>query len=125
MSMSWRVNPGKHWMGDEHPLDRERRGKIAAIGSMFGAVLASFCCLGPLILVTLGASGAWIGNLAALSAYQPAFTTATFVLLGIGFWGVYGSQRRTCDQTAPAGHLFPDRSYRQFSGRRRCCFFWR
>ncbi|MDD9396437.1 mercuric transporter MerT family protein, partial [Staphylococcus aureus] len=27
------------------------------------AVLASACCLGPLVLVALGFSGAWIGNL--------------------------------------------------------------
>ena len=78
----------------------ERQGNIAAIGGMLGAVLVSSCCLGPLVLVTLGASGAWIGNLTALSAYQPVFATAAFVLLVIGFWGVYGSQRRTCDQTA-------------------------
>jgi mercuric ion transport protein len=79
----------------------ERQGNIAAIGGMLGAVLVSSCCLGPLVLVTLGASGAWIGNLTALSAYQPVFATAAFVLLVIGFWGVYGSQRRACNQTAP------------------------
>jgi mercuric ion transport protein len=27
------------------------------------ALLASSCCLGPLVLLRLGVSGAWIGNL--------------------------------------------------------------
>lgn len=62
-----------------------------------GAVLASSCCIGPLVLVTLGASGAWIGNLTALKAYQPIFVTVTLALLGLGFWQVYGKRKPTCD----------------------------
>jgi len=37
------------------------------------AVLASSCCLGPLVLVMLGFSGAWIGSLSALEPYRPLF----------------------------------------------------
>jgi len=37
-------------------------GVLAAGG--IAAILASTCCLGPLVLVLLGFSGAWIGNLA-------------------------------------------------------------
>jgi len=37
------------------------------------AILASTCCLGPLLLVMLGFSGAWIGNLAVLEPYRPFF----------------------------------------------------
>ncbi len=40
--------------------------RIAATGSVIGAVLASSCCIVPLLLVTLGVSGAWIGSLSAL-----------------------------------------------------------
>ena len=40
------------------------RGPLAAGG--VAALLASACCLGPLVLITLGVSGAWISNLAAL-----------------------------------------------------------
>jgi mercuric ion transport protein len=36
-------------------------------------LLASACCLGPLVLVLVGISGAWISNLAALQPYQPLF----------------------------------------------------
>jgi mercuric ion transport protein len=40
------------------------RGALATGG--LAAILASTCCLGPLVLVALGVSGAWIGNLTLL-----------------------------------------------------------
>jgi mercuric ion transport protein len=45
------------------------------------AILASTCCLGPLVLVTLGFSGAWIGNLSALEPFRPLFIGAALVAL--------------------------------------------
>ena len=47
------------------------RGALAVGG--FAAILASTCCLGPLVLITLGFSGAWIGNLSGLEPYRPIF----------------------------------------------------
>jgi len=44
-----------------------------AAGGVIGAVLASSCCIAPLVLLTLGVSGAWIGNLTALEPYKPVF----------------------------------------------------
>ena len=38
--------------------DNAPRKGIAATGSVIGAVLASSCCIVPLLLVTLGVSGA-------------------------------------------------------------------
>ncbi len=55
------------------------RGVLAAGG--LAAVLASTCCLGPLVLVTLGFSGAWIGNLTALEPYRPIFIGVALVAL--------------------------------------------
>lgn len=52
------------------PPQAGRRGLLA--GGV-AALLASTCCLGPLILITLGFSGAWIGNLTALEPYRPVF----------------------------------------------------
>ena len=51
------------------------RGALAAGG--LAAILASTCCLGPLVLITLGFSGAWIGNLTALEPYRPIFIGGT------------------------------------------------
>lgn len=55
------------------------KGTLAAGG--LAATLASTCCLGPLILVTLGFSGAWIGNLTRLEPYRPVFIGAALVAL--------------------------------------------
>lgn len=76
---------------------QKRQGNTAAVGSVIGAVLASSCCVGPLVLITLGASGAWIGNLTSLKAYQPIFVLVTLVFLGLGFWQIYGKAERPCD----------------------------
>jgi mercuric ion transport protein len=45
------------------------------------AILASTCCLGPLILVMLGFSGAWIGNLTLLEPYRPFFIGGALLAL--------------------------------------------
>ncbi|MFM0268203.1 mercuric ion transporter MerT [Paraburkholderia sediminicola] len=58
---------------------RKGRGALAAGG--LAAILASTCCLGPLVLVALGVSGAWIGNLTLLEPYKPVFIGAALVAL--------------------------------------------
>jgi len=55
------------------------RGALAAGG--LAAILASTCCLGPLVLIALGFSGAWIGNLTVLEPYRPIFIGAALVAL--------------------------------------------
>ena len=55
------------------------RGPLAAGG--VAALLASACCLGPLVLITLGVSGAWISNLAALEPYRPLFIGVALVAM--------------------------------------------
>ncbi len=77
--------------------DRDAKKRIAATGSVIGAILASSCCIVPLVLVTLGASGAWIGNLTVLEPYKPFFATVTFVFLGFGYWQVYRKREEACE----------------------------
>jgi mercuric ion transport protein len=64
----------------------------AAIGSFLAAVAASSCCLLPVVLFTLGASGAWIGTLVRLAPLQPYFIAAAIACLGAGYWLVYRSR---------------------------------
>lgn len=61
------------------PEPPQGRGALAAGG--LAAILASTCCLGPLVLVTLGFSGAWIGSLTLLEPYRPIFLGAALVAL--------------------------------------------
>ncbi len=56
-------------------------GRVALMTGGLAATLASTCCLGPLALVALGFSGAWIGNLTALEPYRPIFIGAALVAL--------------------------------------------
>ena len=56
-------------------------GRTALFTGGVAAILASTCCLGPLVLVALGFSGAWIGNLTALEPYRPIFLAAAVVAL--------------------------------------------
>lgn len=59
----------------------DRRGGGALFVGGVAAILASTCCLGPLLLVALGFSGAWIGNLTLLEPYRPVFLCAAAVAM--------------------------------------------
>ena len=63
------------------------RGALAAGG--LSAILASTCCLGPLVLVSLGFSGAWIGNLTVLEPYRPLFIGAALVALFLAWRRIF------------------------------------
>ena len=59
----------------------DRKGATALFAGGVAAILASTCCLGPLVLVSLGISGAWIGNLTVLEPYRPIFIGAALIAL--------------------------------------------
>ncbi|MEX2480740.1 MAG: mercuric transporter MerT family protein [Gammaproteobacteria bacterium] len=80
--------------------DREGAGRTQgwfATGGVVGALLASSCCIAPLLLLTLGVSGAWIGKLTALEPYKPAFLGVALVFIGLGFYQVYFKPRPVCE----------------------------
>ena len=77
------------------PTHEPRKGLLAA-GGMLGAILASACCIGPLVLVTLGVSGAWIGTLTKLEPFKPYVATLTLGLLALGFRQVYFAPKKDC-----------------------------
>jgi mercuric ion transport protein len=81
-------------MNDQTQRKSER---FWAVGGAFGALLASSCCIAPLLLVTLGVSGAWIGNLTALEPYKPYFIGITVIFLALGFWHVYFRKAVACE----------------------------
>lgn len=77
--------------------EKQRTGLLAA-GGVVGAILASACCVVPLLLVTLGISGVWIGNLTALEPYKPYVASVTIGLIGLGFWRVYFQPKPACEE---------------------------
>ena len=67
------------------------RGALAVGG--LAAILASTCCLGPLVLITLGFSGAWIGNLTVLEPYRPIFMGAALAALFFAWRRIFSPAR--------------------------------
>ncbi len=60
------------------------------LGSLAAGLLASACCIGPLILGAVGLGS--LGFAAALAPYRPWLLGLTAVLLGIGFYFAYRPQ---------------------------------
>ena len=56
-------------------------GRFALLAGGAAAILASTCCIGPLVLVLLGISGAWVGNLTLLEPYRPLFIATALIAL--------------------------------------------
>jgi mercuric ion transport protein len=81
--------------GQELVEDRSRT-RLVAVGSILGGLAATSCCILPLVLFSLGISGAWIANFTALAPYKPYFAAGTLVLLGYGYYLVYVKPRRAC-----------------------------
>jgi mercuric ion transport protein len=65
------------------------RGKGFLIAGILSAIGASICCVGPLVLLALGVSGAWIGSLTALEPYRPILIGLTLLFLGFAFHRLY------------------------------------
>lgn len=87
MSMPLKL-PNKPWRRDAvDNLPRNERTVLFAGG--LAAILASTCCLGPLVLVMLGFSGAWIGNLTVLEPYRPLFIGAALIALFFAYRRIF------------------------------------
>jgi len=84
----------------------EVRSRWAAAGGILGAVAASSCCIVPLVLFSLGVSGAWIGTLTALEPYKPVFIAITLGFLGYGYWLVH-RMPTICDDDAACAKPLP------------------
>jgi len=89
------------------PDDDSKKAKLIAAGGIIGAIAASTCCIIPLALFSLGISGAWIGQLTALSAYQPLFIAITLGFLGYGYWLVYRKPKIACAEGETCARPLP------------------
>lgn len=66
-----------------------KSGSGSLIAGSVAAVVASICCVGPLVLLALGVGGAWVANLTALEPYRPIFVGVALVFLGLAFRQLY------------------------------------
>lgn len=73
-------------------MSEAKNGRGALFAGGMAALLASTCCLGPLVLVGLGVSGAWIGNLSALEPYRPIFIASALLALFFAWKRIFRPQ---------------------------------
>jgi mercuric ion transport protein len=73
--------------------------KWATVGSIVGAfgIGITSCCIVPLVLLSLGLSGAWMGSFALLAPFKPLFIVLTAALLGYAHYLVYFAPRKVCE----------------------------
>jgi len=72
---------------EQHGENTLSKGTLLA--GVIAGITASACCLGPLVLLMLGISGSWIGNLTAMEPYRPIFIGITLLFLGLAFRKLY------------------------------------
>lgn len=75
--------------------------------SLFGAIgtsiVASLCCIGPLVVLSLGIGGAWTSHLTALSPYRPYVIGFVILSLGYSFYKLY-LRPPACEINKPCAH---------------------
>ena len=68
------------------------------IGAFGSAIAATACCLGPLLLVSLGVGGAWVSQLALLERFSPLFILIAIISIGAGLHRVYFKKKEICEE---------------------------
>jgi mercuric ion transport protein len=59
------------------------------IGAVLAAIGASVCCVGPLLLISLGIGGAWMSTLTSMETVRPFFLVLTLIFIGLGYRKLY------------------------------------
>lgn len=68
---------------------------LAAMGGVVAALASSLCCVGPLVAVALGVSGA--GLAATFEPLRPYFVGGTVLALSFGFVALNREEKRACE----------------------------
>jgi len=84
-----------------------RRGLWTLLGAVGAALLASVCCIGPLVFVTVGVGA---GLASTFEPVRPLFTVLTIGLLAVGFYIVYGKKPTAAENCGPDGTCAVPRS---------------
>ncbi len=72
--------------------DQETTDKTTSwlgIGAILAAIGASVCCVGPLLLLSLGIGGAWMSTLTSMETVRPFFFIVTLIFIGLGYRKLY------------------------------------
>jgi mercuric ion transport protein len=90
-----------------------RPAKVGLIGGVLAAIGASVCCLGPLLLASIGLGGAWVSHLTALTPYRWVFILAALGFMGYAWHKIYRPQPgAACEPGTPCASPQTNRIYR-------------
>ncbi len=66
-----------------------KKENISSAGTIVTSLLASSCCIGPVIFVLFGTSAGFLSKLTFLDPLRPYLLGAAFVMLSYSFWKLY------------------------------------
>lgn len=75
-------------------MQESTASRAALAGGALAAIVASVCCLGPLVLIGIGVSGAWISNLSALEPYRPVFIGVALAFMALAYRQIFLKARQ-------------------------------
>lgn len=81
-------------------------------GGFVAGILASVCCVGPLALVMLGVSGAWISNLTLLEPYRWVFVGLALAFMALAWRRIYRPPAAACEPGSVCALPRANRLYR-------------
>ena len=70
-------------------MEQDKLAKSTLIGGGLAALAASACCLGPLVLVSVGVGGAWISTLTKLEPFRPLFIGVALLCMALAYRKIY------------------------------------
>ena len=70
-------------------MEQDKLAKSTLAGGGLAALAASACCLGPLVLVSLGVGGTWISTLTKLEPFRPLFIGVALFCMALAYRKIY------------------------------------
>ncbi len=82
-------------------INKTRASVLGSGFASFGAILASSCCIIPIVFFNLGIGGAWLANLAVLQPYRIHFISTAALLFVVGLFFYIRSLRCATEACPP------------------------
>jgi len=76
-------------MTTENETPPQEDASWLGIGAVLAAIGASVCCVGPLLLISLGIGGAWMSTFTSMETVRPYFIVLTLIFIGLGYRKLY------------------------------------
>jgi len=110
MSQS-RVESGPLAASSEPNKDNRTKSSMLALAGLAG-VFASACCIGPLVLVSIGLGGVSAGIAAAFTPLRPVFIVIALAALAYAGWKIYRRPAEVCEPGAACAIPQSSRTYK-------------